>query len=116
MPKKSLIIVRGQFEFCHRYATAPAEVAYLRNLHRHMFNYEVELEVFHDDRELEFIMVKHDIDGYLARRNEDWEEKTSCEQMAKCIGLYLQTKYGFERSLSVSIFEDNENGAKVIMM
>ena len=115
MSKTKLIIVRGQYEFIHRYIGAPQELMYLRNQHRHMFNYEVELEVFHDDRELEFIMVKHDIDDYLARRNENWEEKTSCEQMAKCIGLYLQTKYGFERSMSVSVFGDNENGAKVIM-
>ena len=115
MPKKSFIIVRGQFEFCHRYADAPEEVAYLRHLHRHMFNYEVEIEVFHDDRELEFIMVKHDIDEYLTRRYEEWDDRTSCEQMAKCIGLWLQSKNGFERDLTVSVFEDNENGAKVIM-
>ena len=115
MPKQSLIIIRGSYEFCHRYKDAPAEVAYLRALHRHVFNYEVELEVYHDDRELEFIMVKHDIDDYLTRREENWLDTTSCEQMAKCIGLYLQTKHGFERYLSVSVFEDNENGAKIIM-
>lgn len=115
MPKKSYIIVRGQFEFCHRYASAPQEVQYLRNLHRHMFHYEVELEVFHDDRELEFIMVKHDIDTYLMDHSVGWDEKTSCEQMAKYIGAWLQTKHGFDRDLTVSIFEDNENGAKVIM-
>ena len=116
MPKKTLIIVRGQFEFCHRYASAPTEVAYLRNQQRHMYNYEVQLEVYHDDRELEFIMVKHDIDSYLAGRYENWTDETSCEQMAECICLYLQTKHGFERMLTVSVFEDNENGAKIIMM
>lgn len=115
MSKKSFIIVRGQFEFCHRYLSAPTEVAYLRNLHRHMFNYEIELEVYHDDRELEFIMVKHDVEDYLSHSHLNWEETTSCEQMANCIGLYLQTKHGFERSLTVSVFEDNENGAKIIM-
>ena len=115
MSKQAFIIVRGQYEFNHRYAQAPQEVAYLRNLHRHMFNYEVELEVYHDDRELEFIMVKHDIEAYLANRQENWDERTSCEQMAKCIGQYLQMKHGFERYLSVSVFEDNENGAKIIM-
>ena len=115
MPKKAFIIVRGQFEFCHRYKDAPAEVSYLRNLHRHMFNYEVELEVYHDDRELEFIMVKHEIEDYLSDCTSSWLETTSCEQMAQCIGNCLRAKYGFERDLSVSVFEDNENGAKVIM-
>ena len=115
MPKKTYIIVRGQFEFCHRYANAPQEVAYLRNFHRHMFNYEVELEVFHDDRELEFIMVKHEIEDYLKDRETNWLGTTSCEQMADSIGCILRAKYGFDRELSVSVFEDNENGAKVIM-
>lgn len=116
MSKTKLIVVRGQYEFVHRYADAPEEVMYLRNLHRHVFNYEVELEVYHDDRELEFIMVKHSIEDYLANRYSSWRNETSCEQMAECIGLYLQTQYGFERKLTVSVFEDNENGAKVIMM
>ena len=115
MPKKAFIIVRGHFEFCHKYEGAPAEVSYLRSLHRHVFNYEVKLEVYHDDRELEFIMVKHDIEQYLNMRHEKWSDKTSCEQMAKSIGLWLQSKHGFERELYVSVFEDNENGAKVIM-
>ena len=116
MSKTKLIIVRGQYEYIHRYVNAPQEVMYLRNKHRHVFNYEVELEVYHNDRELEFIMVKHDIDSYLAERYVNWTDETSCEQMAECIGLYLQTKHGFERKLTVSVFEDNENGAKVIMM
>ena len=115
MPKKAFIIVRGQYEFCHKYVGAPEEVSYLRSLHRHMFNYEVELEVYHDDRELEFIMVKHRIEEYLSRRDKKWAETTSCEQMAQSIGLWLQSFYGFERDLTVSVFEDNENGAKVIM-
>lgn len=115
MPKKAFIIVRGDYEFSHLYADAPEEVAYLRNLHRHMFNYEVELEVYHDDRELEFIMVKHNIEEFIAHRFENWSILTSCEQMAISIGQWLQIKYGFERELTVSVFEDNENGAKVIM-
>lgn len=115
MSKTKLIIVQGQYEFIHRYAQAPQEVLYLRNPHRHMFHYRVELEVYHDDRELEFIMVKHEIEDYLSRREQSWSEETSCEQMAECIGLCLQAKYGFERSLTVSVFEDNENGAKIIM-
>lgn len=115
MPKKAFIIVRGDYEFSHLYADAPEEVAYLRNLHRHIFNYEVEIEVYHDDRELEFIMVKHRIDEFLSFRFENWSDKTSCEMMAQSIGQYLQTLYGFERDLTVSVFEDNENGAKVIM-
>ena len=113
MPKKAFIIVRDRFESLHKYEGAPDEVAYLRNLHRHIFNYEVELEVYHDDRELEFIMVKHRLREFLA--DTRWPETTSCEMMAINIGNYLQSLYDFERELTVSVFEDNENGAKVIM-
>lgn len=111
MPKTS-IIVRDHYEFCHRYADAPQEVLFLRNLHRHIFNYEVELEVFHDDRELEFIMVKNRLREFIDE--VDWPNTASCEQMATDIGKYLRDMYGFDRALSVSVFEDNENGAKVV--
>lgn len=115
MPKKAFIIVRGDYEFSHLYADAPEEVAYLRNLHRHIFNYEVEIEVFHNDRELEFIMVKHQINKFVKASCSAWPMTTSCERMAMDIGSYLRANYGFERELTVSVFEDNENGAKVIM-
>ena len=107
------IIVKGSYDFVHKYATAPKAVEYLRQPHRHMFHYEVELEVFHDDRELEFIMVKHSIDELLKTRYEQWPETFSCEQMANFIGFYLLRTYGRHRYACVSIFEDNENGARV---
>ena len=113
MPKSTHVIVRGQFEGFHCYPEAPEQVAYLRNLHRHVFHYEVEMEVFHDDREVEFIILKHQVDEFI--KEALWPERRSCEQMAYEIGQYIQTLYGFDRFLSVSVFEDNENGAKVIM-
>ena len=107
------VIVRGQYEGMHCYPTAPDDVSFLRQMHRHMFNYEAEIEVFHNDRELEFILVKHEIDDFVC--NQNWPETVSCEQMAEAIGQCLQTKYGFHRFMSVSVFEDNENGAKIYM-
>lgn len=114
MSKGTYVIVRGQYEFTHCYPEAPDEVSYLRDLHRHLFNYEVEIEVYHDDRELEFIMVKHVLEDFLATRYTLWSTRTSCEQMADSIADCLQSKYGFLRYLSVKVFEDNENGAKII--
>ena len=115
MQHKSLIIVKGQYEHCHQFDKAPAEVRYLRNIHRHLFHYEVKLEVFHNDRELEFIMVKHEIDRFIAESKISWGDKVSCEHMAVCIGEFLRATYGFARSLSVAVLEDNENGAEIIM-
>lgn len=116
MPKrKTTVVVRGQYEFEHQYLGAPAAVSYLRNLHRHLFNYEVEIEVFHDDRELEFIMLKHAIDDFLVGELCNWPSTCSCEEMATSVANWLQKKYGQHRQLMVAVFEDNENGAKVYM-
>ena len=113
MSKSTHIIVRGQFEGVHCYPNAPEEVSFLRANHRHMFNYEVEIEVYHDDRELEFVLVKRNINDFLSGYR--WPIQSSCEQIARTIGMYLQTCCGLDRYLTVSVFEDNENGAKVFM-
>lgn len=113
MSKSTHIIVRGQYEGVHCFPEAPDKVAFLRNPHRHIFHYEVEMEVFHDDRELEFILLKRDVELFVI--NQQWPERVSCEQMARNIGQWLQMEYGFDRFLAVSVFEDNENGAKVYM-
>jgi NAD+--asparagine ADP-ribosyltransferase len=110
---KSTIIVRLQKEFIHRYKDAPEEVPYLAEYHRHMAFIEVELEVFHDDRELEFIMIKNELEhhldyDYISLR---WVDK-SCEMVAKEVIDWLKGRYG-ERNITVSVFEDNENGGRV---
>lgn len=114
------ITVRTQFEGVHRYSNAPDEVAYLREPHRHMFGVEVEMEVFSDDREVEFVMVKHTVDGWLAERYPKeygvWQMGTlSCEQVASSILDLIHRVYcnPFERRIRVHINEDGENGATV---
>ena len=113
MPKSTHVIVRGQYEGVHCYPEAPEAVAFLQHPHRHLFHYEVEMEVYHDDREIEFILLKRDVDAFVA--THPWPVRVSCEQMATSIGQWLQMEHGFDRFLTVAVFEDNENGAKVIM-
>lgn len=108
--KYSTIVVRTEFEGVHAYLAAPEEVAYLRNVHRHKFYVEAEISVDHDDRELEFLMVKHYVDGMLKRTS--FPVTVSCEQIAGRIGDSLIKKYG-NRRMIVSVFEDNENGGRV---
>ena len=62
------IFVRFQKEGIHKYpaaATDPAlatgdeyDVSFLATLHRHVFHFEVTVEVFHNDRDIEFIQFK----------------------------------------------------------
>ena len=107
---KSSIVVKTSFEGLHRYADAPQEVAFLKEPHRHVFMVEVEMQVFHDDRELEFIMVKRNLNKFLF--SKPFGIRSSCEQMATEIIKFLLGAYG-ERQMIVGVFEDGENGGKV---
>lgn len=107
------IFVRTQFEGFHSYINAPEQVKYLRDLHRHIFHVEITMTVFHDDREIEFIMLKNDVNTYLdVLKNTNH----SCEQYAELILNYIENMYSTKekhRYISVSVSEDNENGAIV---
>lgn len=107
------------FEGIHHYPEAPSEVSYLRDMHRHKFGVRVEMEVFNDDREVEFIMLKHRIGQYLTQLLSFDETSrlfnlgaASCEQVAKATVHKLLEWYG-ERDVVVTVDEDGENGAVV---
>ena len=111
------IIAKTSYEGTHCWPEAPEEVAYLRNIHRHIFVVRATIEVFHDDREIEFIMVKHKIDTYLRQHFDEcgvWQMgRTSCEQVAEDILTLLNGFQRQTRNISVSVFEDDENGCVV---
>ncbi len=101
--------ILASFEALHHWPDAPEEVEFLRVLHRHMFNVEVELQVFHDDRELEYYMVKRELSDYIAVSMPRLET-TSCEQYADLIASFLSRQYG-ERKMKITILEDGMEGA-----
>ena len=91
------------------------EVKYLRHLHRHVFHIKAHKLVTHDDRDVEFIELKHKIKYYIEQ--EYWDEKLrllhfgaqSCEMIAK----ELITKFNLSRC---EVSEDGENGAIVTVV
>ena len=103
------IFVRFQKEGIHKYPDAPEEVSYLRFPHRHIFHFEVSVEVFHNDRELEFIMFSNWLQSQLGSEALSLDYK-SCEMLADDIATLIVNKYG-ARSMTISVSEDNENGA-----
>lgn len=107
---KSSICVRTQRAFLHCYPGAPDTVEYLRHPHRHLMHIELQMEVFHDDRELEFILVVSSLNTMI--EHTTWDPYISCEQIGKRIIRWAREKYG-ERDVKVSVFEDGENGAIV---
>ena len=108
---QTFIYVTLEHEFVHRYKDAPEEVSYLRNYHRHIAHIKVQVEVFHDDREIEFIMLKHELQDHLSQFNEQLD--LSCESLAKGLLYYMQTHYG-DRDMMIVVNEDNENGCEVV--
>lgn len=108
---QTFIYVTLEHEFVHRYKDAPNEVVYLRNYHRHLAHIKVQVEVFHDDREIEFIMLKHELQNYLAMFKKQLD--SSCESLAKDLLRYMQSHYG-DRDIMIIVNEDNENGCEVI--
>ena len=101
------IFVTTNFEGIHQYIDAPEEVNFLRNPHRHLFGVYVEMDVFNDDRELEFIMVKRFVKDQFTKLSYD---NMSCEQIARRLLGILITEYG-NRNYKIVIDEDKENGA-----
>lgn len=110
MNRKTTIVIKTQFEGKHQYISAPSQVEFLRNIHRHLFYVVVELSVYHDDRELEFICVKTTLNEFL--NSNPFGITTSCEQMADAICRFLIEKYG-NRNIKCCVYEDNENGGCV---
>lgn len=113
---RTFITVLNEFEGIHKYENAPDEVSFLRNDHRHLFKIRSKIEVFHEDRELEFIMVKHLIQGRINLELDEHDNiwymnNLSCEQVALIVYNLLKQRYGSDRYISVEVSEDGENSA-----
>lgn len=105
------IVIQTSFEGLHRWVDAPPAQQYLADLHRHIFKVRCQVEVKHDDRELEFIAVKTELNKFLA--SNSFTTSDSCETMAVKIIGWFELNYGNDRSISVEVLEDGENGGLV---
>lgn len=102
------VFAHNEFEGIHAWLECPIEeVSFLRNDHRHIFHINSYKVVNHDDRQQEFIVLKHRIDEWLKRSYPDGHlGSTSCEMLA------IRLIEAFDLSRCV-VSEDGENGAEV---
>lgn len=110
------IKVSNQIEFIHQYPVAPEEVSFLRYPHRHILHIYTKIQVYNDDRELEFIMVKRKIDSFLDSLNlTENITNISCEQLGAKIIDFIRSNYciDVDRNIEVTVSEDDENSAVV---
>jgi hypothetical protein len=109
MMNKKYIFVTFQKEGIHRYPDAPEGVEFLRHPHRHMFHFRVEIEVFHDDRDIEFILFKRELEALYSDGILELDYM-SCEMLSDALAGYIQQEYP-DRDLKIEVSEDGENGA-----
>lgn len=107
------IIISFNLEALHFWETCDIpEVSYLKNLHRHVFYFVCKKEVNHNDRDIEFIQLKHTMISFMESVFYDTNLKClnfssrSCEDLAQL----LYNKY---QLIYCSCLEDNENGAEI---
>jgi len=110
------IWVRFQREGIHCYpaaATDPnlADVAFLAHPHRHIFHFEVQIAVVHDDRDIEFIQFKRWLESMFDDKILQLDEK-SCEMISNDMFAMIAEKYP-NREVIISVSEDAENGSLI---
>jgi hypothetical protein len=117
-------------EGIHKYpaaATDPAlctageyDVSFLASPHRHIFHFRVWIDVFHNDRDIEFIQFKRWLEslysGNTSNNNNqgsilelDWK---SCEMIADDLYLQIAGRYP-GRAVWIDVAEDGENGCLI---
>lgn len=111
---KRMIEVSFQKEGIHKYPAALknpelAEVSFLGYPHRHLFYFYVRLSVEHNDRDVEFILFKRELENLYSQGTIDIDYM-SCEMLAEELINYITKNYP-GRDIEVRVYEDNENGA-----
>jgi hypothetical protein len=114
MSIKRWIEVSFQKEGIHKYPAALddpklADVSFLGYPHRHIFHFYVSLEVEHNDRDVEFILFKRELENLFETGTMQCDYK-SCEMLSEDLINYIQENYP-KRDITVKVYEDNENGA-----
>ena len=110
-------------EGIHKYpaaATDPAlctageyDVSFLASPHRHIFHFRVWIDVFHNDRDIEFIQFKRWLESLYSGHGSvlelDWK---SCEMIADDLYTQIASRYP-GRAVWIDVAEDGENGCLI---
>jgi hypothetical protein len=116
---KSKIWVTFRREGIHKYPAALTDpklktgdeydVSFLGYPHRHMFHFRVAIEVFHDDRDIEFIQFKRWLENLYGKGTLELDYK-SCEMIGADLYQQINLRYP-NREVTIDVSEDGENGA-----
>ena len=115
------IWVTFQREGIHRYPAALTDpqlatgdeydVSFLGHPHRHIFHFRVWIDVFHNDRDIEFIQFKRWLQNLYGQGIIALDYK-SCEMIADELYTNIAGRYP-GRSVWIEVSEDGENGCLI---
>ena len=91
------------------------DVSFLGVAHRHIFHFKVWIEVFHDDRDIEFIQFKRWMERLYSGASKDEVlvlDHKSCEMIADDLYSQISAKYQ-GRFVEIEVSEDGENGCQI---
>lgn len=86
------------------------DVSFLAHPHRHIFYFRVSIDVYHNDRDIEFIQFKRWLESLYSRETNCLQlDYKSCEMIADDLYVQIANRYP-DRNVTISVSEDNENG------
>ncbi len=87
------------------------DVSFLGYPHRHIFHFRVSIDVFHNDRDIEFIQFKRWLEALYVDGTLILDYK-SCEMISDDLYLQIAQKYP-NRDVWIEVSEDGENGSYI---
>ena len=118
---RRMIWVTFQKEGIHMYPAALTDpklktgdeydVSFLGTPHRHIFHFNVAIQVFHNDRDIEFIQFKRWLEN-LYSQGTLVLNFNSCEMISDELYEQIASRYP-GRDIEISVSEDAENGATI---
>ena len=119
MKELSMIWVTFRKEGIHMYPAAATDpklatgdeydVSFLGTPHRHIFHFKVFIQVFQDDRDIEFIQFKRWLEKCYSDGTLELNHK-SCEMIARDLNTIITARYPGRQTI-IDVSEDGENGA-----
>jgi hypothetical protein len=111
--QSKMIWITFRREGIHKYPAALEDpkledVSFLGYPHRHIFHFRVSIQVFHDDRDIEFIQFKRWLENLYSANTLQLDYK-SCEMIADDLNTQIENKYP-GREVWIEVSEDGENG------
>ena len=123
-----MIFVQFQKEGIHKYPAALTDpqlatgdeydVSFLGYPHRHIFHFRVWIDVWHNDRDIEFIQFKRWLENLYRGTDNNTKNSVlaldykSCEMIADDLYTQIADKYP-GRSVWIEVAEDGENGCLI---